>query len=145
MISAIFGSQTRNVLTCLKCSENKTIFEVFNYFSIPIPETYSGVNFSVTIVPRNTRSIIKIAITVNQSDPIEIFLSKIQNKSGIYARNLIFGFAKNGKLHECFQPITINDILIKSHFELFAFEIITSLDEAEKEGKMTTVKEISND
>ena len=137
IISAIFGCQTKTTLKCINCQRKISTFEVFNYFSIPIPISENDFTIIVIFIPRKNNLFTKIAVQANFDDSLEVFLSKLENKTNVSSRNLIFGYVKNKILKKCFQPLSLTEVLPRSNAELYAFEILTMIEDCEKEGKLT--------
>ena len=137
VISAVFGSQTKNTLICSRCAAKKTIFEVFNYFSLPIPVNIHDFTVSVTLVKLHSNFVQSFAIKLSTRDPLEVFLGKLATLSQVPVSNLIFGYASKGMCNRLFQPLTIDEVLSRQKMKLYAFETISSIETAEKVGKLT--------
>lgn len=140
IISSIFASQFRNNLICTECNDKKSIFEMSNYFSLPIPINTDSIHIYITIVPRFIKIFYKVCVTVNKNDDFGVFLRALESKSQVNPRNLVFGFVKSNACYKYFQPVDVSDILSNKNTNLFGFETLTTLESAELQGKPTIPK-----
>ena len=145
IISAVFGSQTKNTLICSRCASKKTIFEVFNYFSLPIPVNIHDFTVNVMLVRLHSNFVQSFAIKLGTKDPLEVFLSKLENLSQVPVSTLVFGYASKSRCDSLFQPLTIKDVLSRPKMKLYAFEIVTTIEAAEKIGKFTLKRQEPED
>lgn len=138
IISAVFGTQTKNTFTCTNCHITKSFFEVFNDYSIPIPPLSEGSIIHVTIVTRNCTYLKQLSIKIRENMLIDDFIAQVDNKSPIKFKNLIFSHVYRGYCNKYFIPFNIEDLFSKNNTELYAFEVITSLHEAENIGRFVS-------
>jgi len=133
VISDLFGGQTRNVMECESCGHKKVVFEMFMDLSLPMPVKENEVAVSVVVVPRLSSSVKKYTNRVSQDDCFESLLSKLQSSTGISPQNLVFAKVSKNCIEKVFQPLSIEEVA--SETELYAYEVISSIEEAEKEGR----------
>lgn len=144
IISAVFGAQTRYTLTCRSCRKSKSIFEVFNCFSIPIPSMPVSSVINLSIVTRNFSSLIQLSIKIQENMNFEDLLVQIDNKSPVKSRNLVFSHVHKGVCNRYFSPSTIEELIPDNKNELFGFEVITSVDDLENAGRFIVKKQKNN-
>ncbi|CAG9314363.1 unnamed protein product [Blepharisma stoltei] len=143
VISDLCGGQIRNCLTCPSCSDKKVRFEHFMDLSVPIPIKENDLSIVLTFIPRNSTKYRKLKIRVAKDDPIEALLINIQNKTQVSPSKLIFGFIDDSFITHVFQPTEINECIPpKKSVSLVAYEIITSIEEGENDGKPTIKKPV---
>ncbi|OMJ66845.1 hypothetical protein SteCoe_36175 [Stentor coeruleus] len=138
IISAVFGTQTKNTFTCTNCHATKSIFEVFNDYSIPIPPSSEGSIILLTIVTRNCTYLKQLSIKIRENMHIDDFIAQVDNKSPIKFKNLVFSHIYRGYCNEYFIPFNIEDLFSKKNSKLYAFEVITSIVDIENIGRFVS-------
>lgn len=140
VISAVFGSQTKNIIVCTKCDHKKSIYEVFNYFSLPIPVNQKDINLSFRFVQMSNNLFQKFLMKIDSEDQLEKVLEKFENLTQTPKEKLMFGFIKKNLCEHLFFPDVLHHLLPNGHSELFIFEVISSIESAEGLGKTTLPK-----
>mmetsp|Transcript_7983 Transcript_7983/g.11781 ORF Transcript_7983/g.11781 Transcript_7983/m.11781 type:complete len:1135 (+) Transcript_7983:1577-4981(+) len=136
IVTDLFGGQTRTTLTCTSCSNKRVLFEIFTSLSLPVP-CKMEIPLYVVIIPLHT-SVFRIGIVVSTFATVKDIVVKTSQVTGISPQKLILGefFMKRhltnleNHLSESIQKLGIN-----TNSELFAFEIIRDVEEAELLGK----------
>ena len=134
-ISDVCGGQTRRTLTCENCGYKKVLFEVFYNLSVPVPASMDIV-IHATIVYRNKKTT-QIGIIINKFLKINDLLQEISNITSLHKEKMLLSFYYTGSpviaLRNCEgDPIFRK---IRENSNIFVFEVITTLDEAEALGK----------
>lgn len=141
VISEICGGQTRNCLTCKNCTEKSTVFEVFNDFSVPIPIKVYDCELVLIVIRMDFGESNKVLVKFNKNDEISEFYDKIETKTNIKAQNLVFAYVQECYSDQFFVPETVDEVLIADRGELYAFEVISTVEKCEELGKKTVMRE----
>ncbi|OMJ89579.1 hypothetical protein SteCoe_8287 [Stentor coeruleus] len=133
IISTVFGLQKKTSYICMECKKYKSDFEVSNYISVSIPSSKMS-KIYLTIITRNCLYLKRLIITVHQNMTLEDFIIQVDNKSSIRYKNLIFSHVANSNCENCFIPTSIQELLPNKNFQLYGYEIITLIKDAENIG-----------
>ncbi|OMJ92479.1 hypothetical protein SteCoe_4713 [Stentor coeruleus] len=135
LVSDVCGGQTRTKLTCENCKNKKVLFEIFNNISLPIPANMQ-VPVTVTIVYLNGNSM-QIALAINKFFKISELIAEVSKIALIPKEKLFLADYYHGSILNNLSRFENEPILrfIRDNSNIFAYEIIMTIEETEGFGK----------
>ena len=133
VISDLCGGQTRNKISCNHCDSSMVIFEMLMDISLPISIPKAEFQFEIIFISRIQNFCIKYKFHFKANFELNELLDKFLR---ITETNLeeVFFYVKKGKLLKQIKP---KSLLKYANNELYAFEIISTIEEIELFGKKT--------
>ena len=135
LISDVCGGQTRTTLICENCNNRKVLFEIFTNLSLPIPASMD-IPLNVTILLLNGE-ITQIAVAITKFAKLSEFIQEICKKAGLDKDRMLLAEYYPGS-----SLVNLNRYenepllkLVRETSNLFAYEIINTIEEAENQGK----------
>ena len=138
MISDVCGGQTRTTLSCENCGNRKVLFEIFNNLSLSIPAKME-IPLNITALLLNG-TIVQIAVSISKFAKISELIVEISKIILVPSDSLYLAEYYPGSNLIVLNRYENDPLLriIRENSNLFAYEVINSLDVAEKLGKKYT-------
>lgn len=136
VITDLCGGQTRTTLRCANCKSKRVLFEIFTNLSLPIPIVMS-IPIYITVIQTKT-AITKIGLLISKYAQIDELITQISELTMIPKENIYLAeLYMNSQLthFDGHQNQILTRLGITSKSELFAYEIIRTIQEAEKLGR----------
>ncbi|CAG9332096.1 unnamed protein product [Blepharisma stoltei] len=141
VISDLCGGQTRNVLKCEKCNDITTLFEMFMDLSIPLPNEQSELSIRITVILRPPNPIVRYILKLKKNCEISDLFEKLNTLTGVSPQNFLFAHVNHSYADDLFYPKNIMDCILNDESDLYAFEVIDDIEQAEMAGKLTLKRE----
>ena len=138
VISDLCGGQTRTTLICTNCQAKTIFFETFLNLSLPIPVRTDMVLY-LTVVPREG-VVKKHGISISKFSHLEDLISKAVELGGLQTERVLIAEMYQSRIYTTYDfsgKEPIRKLGIRSKSELLAFEINSTIDQAETEGRKT--------
>ncbi|CAG9317700.1 unnamed protein product [Blepharisma stoltei] len=133
VIFDLCGGQTRRCLICPNCESKRVIFEHFMDLSVPIPLSQDEFQLVVSFIPRSAKDFQKFRFRVSSTDTLETLLERFQSRVRVPLNNLLFAWVQESIIVKIFNPVTVKECL-KRRYDLFVYEILSSIQEVENDG-----------
>lgn len=124
VISDLCGGQTRNILKCANCNDVRILYEMFMDLSIPLPNEITEKSIRITVILAPSSPIVRYVLKVNKDSKITDLLLKLQELTGIFYNNLLFGHINQSYADELFFPKSIQECFKNDGSDLYAFEVM---------------------
>jgi ubiquitin C-terminal hydrolase len=135
LVSDVCGGQTRTTLSCPVCNSRKVLFEIFNNLSLPIPARLT-LPISVTVLYLNGKAV-QIGIVISRFSRIAQLVEQVAQLALLASDKLLLGDYYPGSSLIPLSKYENEPILrfVRENSNLFAFEIVSSIPEAESYGR----------
>ena len=104
--------------------------------SLPIPIVLADVTLTVVFVPRLSYTSTRYKFYFNKNFQSQDLLDKILAETNVKDENLVFSITKKKIL----QRINVKDIMNYADQEIFAFEIVSDMEEFENSSEKKTFR-----
>ena len=135
LISDVCGGQSRRTLICEQCGNRKVLFEIFNNLSLPIPASME-IPLNITVVFLNGK-ITQVAVLINKFAKISELSQEVAKIVFLAKEKIILAEYYSGSILKNLKPYENESLLlhIRESSNLFAYETIVTIAEAEAQGK----------
>lgn len=138
VISDFFSGQTKTNLQCEGCGHRQIVFETFMDLSLPIPVTPAENTLKLTFIPNMRAAHKEFKLTITKDSGIENVLSAVTQHTGTSPKNLLFSFVSSHRIAALITDTTeLSDLLPGNSRELYVYEVLSTIEEGELEGKPT--------